>query len=43
MVDVWESLKLPFVEEPNIVEFKRVAHAAAEPRCAFPEFKRAAE
>ncbi len=43
MVDVWESLKLPFVEEPNIVEFKRAAHAAAEPRCAFPEFKKAAE
>jgi 5-aminolevulinate synthase len=42
MVDVWESLKLPFVEEPNIVEFKRAAHAA-EPRCAFPEFKKAAE
>ncbi len=45
MVDVWESLKLPFVEEPNIVEFKRAhhAHPEPEPRCAFPEFKKAAE
>lgn len=40
MADVWQSLKLPFVKEPKIIEFRREAQ---EPRCTFPEFKRAAE
>jgi 5-aminolevulinate synthase len=39
LVDVWESLKLPFVAQPNVVEFKR----EKDGRCTFPEFKRAAE
>jgi 5-aminolevulinate synthase len=39
LVDVWDSLKLPFVAQPNVVEFKR----EKEGRCTFPEFKRAAE
>ncbi|ACK50136.1 5-aminolevulinic acid synthase [Methylocella silvestris BL2] len=46
LVDVWASLKLPFVEQPNIVEFRREmpVHAAAEAQCTFPEFfKKAAE
>jgi 5-aminolevulinate synthase len=42
MVDVWESLRLPLVEEPKIVEFRRPA-PVEDPRCAFPEFKKAAE
>jgi 5-aminolevulinate synthase len=42
MVDVWQSLRLPFVEEPKIVEFRRPV-PAEDPRCAFPEFKKAAE
>jgi hypothetical protein len=33
-------LKLPFVEQPNVVEFKR---ESVDGRCTFPEFKRAAE
>ena len=40
LVDVWQSLKLPFVEQPKILEFKR---ASDDGRCTFPEFKRAAE
>jgi 5-aminolevulinate synthase len=40
VVDVWQALKLPFVAEPKIVEFKR---EAAEARCTYPEFKKAAE
>ena len=40
MVDVWHTLKLPFVESANILEFKRESDDA---RCTFPEFKRAAE
>ena len=43
LVDVWESLKLPFVEEPNVVEFKSAQPAPADPRCAFPQLKKAAE
>jgi 5-aminolevulinate synthase len=40
MVDVWETLKLPFAEQPNVVAFKRETD---DGRCTFPEFKRAAE
>jgi 5-aminolevulinate synthase len=40
LVDVWKTLKLPFVEQPKIVEFKR---ETADARCTFPDFKRAAE
>ncbi|WP_020174326.1 5-aminolevulinate synthase [Methyloferula stellata] len=40
LVDVWKALKLPFVVEPKIVEFKR---ETVDARCTFPEFKRAAE
>jgi len=40
MVDVWQTLELPFVKEPKIIEFRREAQEA---RCTFPEFKRAAE
>ena len=40
MVDVWHTLKLPFVESAHILEFKRESDDA---RCTFPEFKRAAE
>jgi hypothetical protein len=39
MVDVWQTLKLPFVEPAKILEFKR----QDDSRCTFPEFKRAAE
>jgi 5-aminolevulinate synthase len=39
MVDVWESLKLPLVKEPKIIEFRREPEA----RCTFAEFKKAAE
>jgi 5-aminolevulinate synthase len=41
LVDVWKTLGLPFVEQPKSVEFKR--ETAAEARCTFPDFKRAAE
>jgi 5-aminolevulinate synthase len=41
VVDVWESLKLSFVEQPKIVEFKRDHHKEAH--CTYPEMKRAAE
>ncbi len=40
MVDVWETLKLPFVAQPNVVAFKRETD---DGRCTLPEFKRAAE
>jgi 5-aminolevulinate synthase len=40
LVDVWHTLKLPFVTDPKIVQFRREAEDA---RCTFPEFKRAAE
>ena len=39
MVDVWQTLGLPFVEPAKILAFKRESDA----RCTFPEFKRAAE
>jgi 5-aminolevulinate synthase len=39
LVDVWHSLKLNFVEQPKIVEFRREPEA----HCTYPEFKRAAE
>ena len=42
LVDVWQSLGLPFVEEPKVVEFRR-ERPVADPQCSFPEFKRAAE
>jgi 5-aminolevulinate synthase len=42
LVDVWQSLRLPFVEEPKVIEFRR-ERPFADPQCAFPEFKRAAE
>jgi hypothetical protein len=44
MVDV-RDLKLPFVEKPNIAEFRRVHRALpeAELHCAFSEFKKAPE
>jgi 5-aminolevulinate synthase len=40
LVDVWKTLKLPFVEQPRIVEFRR---ETADARCTFPDFKKAAE
>jgi 5-aminolevulinate synthase len=40
LVDVWKSLKLPFVADPKIVEFKR---DNSNGQCTLPEFKRAAE
>ncbi len=40
LVDVWKTLKLPFVNEPKIVEFRR---ETADARCTFPDFKKAAE
>jgi 5-aminolevulinate synthase len=39
MVDVWQTLGLPFVEGAKVLEFKR----QGDGRCTFPEFKRAAE
>jgi 5-aminolevulinate synthase len=39
MVDVWQTLGLPFVEPAKVLAFKRESEA----RCTFPEFKRAAE
>ena len=39
MVDVWQTLGLPFVEPAKILAFKRESEA----HCTFPEFKRAAE
>lgn len=39
MVDVWQTLKLPFAEPAKILDFKRESEA----RCTFPDFKRAAE
>ncbi|HUI20504.1 MAG TPA: 5-aminolevulinate synthase [Methylocella sp.] len=39
MVDVWQTLKLPFIEPAKVFDFKRESEA----RCTFPEFKRAAE
>ncbi|WP_041778950.1 5-aminolevulinate synthase [Beijerinckia indica] len=44
MVDVWQTLKLPFVAEPKIVAFRREKEKETEEaRCTFPEFKKAAE
>jgi 5-aminolevulinate synthase len=40
LVDVWQTLKLPFVEEPKIIEFRREHQ---EGHCTYPEMKRAAE
>ena len=39
LVDVWQTLNLPFVEQSNVIEFKREKDGC----CTFPEFKRAAE
>jgi 5-aminolevulinate synthase len=39
LVDVWQTLSLPFVEQSNVIEFKREKDGC----CTFPEFKRAAE
>jgi 5-aminolevulinate synthase len=39
LVDVWQTLGLPFVEGAKVLEFKPQGDA----RCTFPEFKRAAE
>jgi 5-aminolevulinate synthase len=39
MVDVWQTLGLPFAEPAKVLDFKRESEA----RCTFPEFKRAAE
>ncbi|SFK51804.1 5-aminolevulinate synthase [Methylocapsa palsarum] len=39
LVDVWKSLKLPFAERPNVIEFRPQPDA----RCTLPDFKRAAE
>lgn len=39
MVDVWQSLKLPFVKDPKIIEFRR----EPDTKCSFPEYKKAAE
>ena len=45
LVDVWTSLRLPFVTTPKVVEFRRdkAEPAEADPHCTFPEFKKAAE
>jgi 5-aminolevulinate synthase len=44
MVDVWQTLKLPFTEPAKVLEFKRQDDAHQDDaRCTFPEFKRAAE
>jgi 5-aminolevulinate synthase len=41
LVDVWQTLKLPFNETaPNVVPFRRESEDA---HCTFPEFKKAAE
>jgi 5-aminolevulinate synthase len=40
LVDVWETLRLPFVEQTRVLEFKR---EPIDQHCTFPEFKRAAE
>jgi 5-aminolevulinate synthase len=41
MVDVWQTLKLPFAETPaNVVPFRRETEEA---HCTFPDFKKAAE
>ncbi len=43
LTDVWAALELPFVEQPNVVEFRR-ERPSVEAQCTFPEFfKRAAE
>ncbi len=42
LVDVWKTLQLPFVTSPNVVEFRREP-VQVDPRCSFPEFKKAAE
>jgi 5-aminolevulinate synthase len=39
LVDVWKSLKLPFAERANVIEFRPQPDA----RCTLPDFKRAAE
>ncbi|PPC87713.1 MAG: 5-aminolevulinate synthase, partial [Methylocystis sp.] len=41
LVDVWSSLRLPFVEAKVIP--LRARHPAAEAHCTYPEMKRAAE
>jgi len=44
MVDVWKSLKLPFIQDPKIVAFRREKEAEKEEaRCTFPDFQKAAE
>ncbi|HUB63802.1 MAG TPA: 5-aminolevulinate synthase [Methylocella sp.] len=40
MVDVWQTLNLPFVEQAKVLAFNK---PESEARCTFPELKRAAE
>ena len=42
LVDVWKTLQLPLVKSPNVVEFRREP-VQVDPRCSFPDFKKAAE
>lgn len=39
LADVWQTLKLPFLEPAKVLEFKRESDA----RCTYPELKHAAE